>query len=121
MKKATFEIYAQKGKYETRQKWRWRLFTSNGENIARSEEPFASAATCKTSVKRIQFCMGKAVPYFRSFEGKDGKHYWSLIAKNNKTVAIGGQGFETEERIDEEIALFRLVAKNAEIVKLKKT
>ena len=119
MKKATFEIYAQKGNKARYEIWRWRFFTPEGENIARSEEPFASVATCKTSIKRIQFCMGKAVPYFRSFEGKDGKYYWSLIAKNYKTMAIGGQGFETEERIDEEIALFRLVAKNAEIVKIK--
>lgn len=53
---------------------------------------------------------------FEIYKDKDGEWRWRLIAKNNRTVAVSGEGFRRKGQAVKSIALLRSLAPTAGIV-----
>lgn len=126
---SNFEIY--RGEDKGEQCWRWRLIDSNGDNIAKSEEPFLKNSI-KRSIKTIQERVTINTPLFLDespedtdtgyrfeyFQSKNDKEwYWRLKAGNNENIAIGGQGFKAEDIVKQNIEQVKaVIINNAAIV-----
>ncbi len=122
-----FEIY--RGNDSGEECWRWRLVDADNNNIARSEEPFLKNSI-RRSIKTIQSNVSGDTPVFLDesendsdngyrfeyFQGGNEKWYWRLKSGNHEIMAIGGEGFESEKRVEEEIEYVKEVIINAEIV-----
>lgn len=123
-----FIIY--KGSDSGEQAWRWRLKDSNGVKIAKSEEPFIKDSV-KRSIKTLQqkitsdtpvyldeskedIDKGNRFEYFQS--EKDEQWYWRFKAGNNELMAIGGEGFVSEQSILKSIANVKVEIPAAEIL-----
>lgn len=51
--------------------------------------------------------MARSKPVFEVYQGSDDKWYWRLRAVNNKIIATGGEGYQTQGGAEE--GVFRLV------------
>ena len=121
-----FQIY--QGEDSGEQRWRWRLFDNNNENIGRSEEAFVKSSIVP-SIKRLKNKVDKALvvydesiqdedkgyrfEYFKS--EKDNQWYWRFKAGNHEKRAIGGEGFPDETEIKKQIEHFRETAISSSI------
>ena len=120
--KKHFEIYKQQGK-DQRQMWRWRLFHKD-QNVGRCEEPFKTKQTITNSLRNLlQFFNydslhgSKRLVFYIFKSANDEKWYWRLQTKyHSKTMAIAGQGFETEDICRKQTSLFTHACEGAVIV-----
>lgn len=122
----TFNIY--EGKDENKEeRWRWKLLDDNN-NIARSEEPFLQTSIIRSIKTLIREIDSNTPVYedeskedidegyrFEYFKGEDDKFYWRIKAGNNELMAIGGQGFETKEKMLKDINNIKNNIENANI------
>lgn len=56
---------------------------------------------------------------FVIYPGKSGDWYWKLVAKNNRSIAIGGEGYNSPGNARRAIKTFRAAVGNAPIVQEK--
>ena len=124
-----FEIYRDNSD-TGEQCWRWKLIDSNGVKIARSEEAFIKNSV-KRSIKTLKDKVSVDTPvfldeskndidsgyrfeYFKSDKGE--KWYWRLKAGNNEIMAIGGEGFSSEQSISNSIKNVEVEIGKAEVL-----
>ena len=107
-----FEIY--RGKDRGKQKYRWRFVDAYTErNIAKSEEPFVSALTCRRSIDRVRAYKGKKV---ETFIGKDKKCYWRIKANNGAMLAVSSMGYDNALNNDEYLNNFLKNVKKTKVI-----
>lgn len=124
-----FEIYRDNSD-EGEQCWRWRLKDSNGAKIARGGEPFVKSSI-KRSIKTLKDKVDINTPVFLdeseddtdtgyrfeySKSENDSQWYWRLKAGNHEIMAIGGEGFSSEQSISKSIENVKLEIRMAKIL-----
>lgn len=86
---ATFEIYKSKGKS---QKYFFRLRANNGQ-ITLKSQGYAQKSSAKNGIESVRKNVAREGGVER-FEGKNGKHYFRVMAKNKQIVA-SSEGYES--------------------------
>ncbi len=122
-----FQIYMDdSGKEES---WRWRLIDDNNKNIAKSEEAFVKTSITR-SIKTLQDKVNAKTPihqdesvgdidkgyrfeYFQS--SKNQEWYWRLKAGNHELMAVGGEGFSSEQSVKISLDNVRLEIPRADV------
>ena len=84
-----FEVYADKaGKY------RWRLISGNGQNVASGGESFSSKASATAAVSNFKT---KAASWnYDVYADKAGKYRWRALSSNGQNVGSGGESFSSK-------------------------
>ena len=107
---ATFVIYKGKGNVS-----RWKLVDGDGNVRGRcTGSTNGDVSHMYLRCLRDKLPNLKAVPpldwYFQYYQGKNDKYYWRLIhhtEKQDDYIAIGGEGFDTEEEVIKDIEEFK--------------
>jgi uncharacterized protein YegP (UPF0339 family) len=84
-----FEVYEDSGGSS-----RWRLMSSNGQNVAGSGEGFPSHGNAKRAADAFRKNAGSST--FEVYADAGGKYRWRAKSSNGQTVATSGQTFSTQ-------------------------
>ena len=109
---ATFVIYKGKGNVT-----RWKLVDGDGDVRGRCP---GNPNVDKDVTEVFLRCLREKLPnletvpplewYFEYYQGRNDKYYWRLIHQRKKQIdyiAIGGEGFETQNEVIEDIEKFK--------------
>lgn len=84
-----FEVYEDAGGGS-----RWRLISSNGQNVAGSGQAFSSTANAKRAAAAFRKNAGTSS--FEVYADAGGRYRWRATSSNGQTVASSGQAFSTQ-------------------------
>ncbi len=88
-----FEVYSDAGGGS-----RWRLLSSNGQNVASSGAAFATRSNATRAARA--FARNAAAAAFEIYEDKSGQHRWRARARNGQIVASGGEAFSSKQNAE---------------------
>jgi uncharacterized protein YegP (UPF0339 family) len=92
-----FEVYQDKAG-----RWRWKRFASNGRQVGRASQGYATKASCEENMNRA----ANPTDVWEFYTDKRGEHRWRCTARNGNVIWSASEGYKAKSDAEANAARF---------------